>query len=39
MRIGELELRIAGVIQEKKEEVASFGSQMQMTSMSLLRSA
>lgn len=39
IRIGELELKIAGAMHERKEDIASFGSQMQLTSMSLLRTA
>ena len=39
IKIGELELKIAGVIHERKEDIANFGSQMQLTSMSLLRTA
>ncbi len=39
IKIGELELKIAGVIHQRKEDIANFGSQMQLTSMSLLRTA
>jgi len=39
IRIGHLENRIAVVVSEKKDELANFGSQMQLTSMSLLRTA
>jgi hypothetical protein len=39
IKIGELELRIAGVIHERKEDIANFGSQMNLTSMTLLRTA
>lgn len=36
-KIGELELRLAGAANERKEEIANFGSQMQLTSMTLVR--
>lgn len=36
-RIGELELKLASAAKEKKEELASIGSKMEVTSMTLLR--
>jgi hypothetical protein len=37
IKIGHLENRIATILTEKREELASVGSHMQLTSMSLLK--
>jgi hypothetical protein len=38
IKIGHLENRITTIVTEKREELANAGSQMQLTSMSLLKS-
>ena len=37
VRIGDLELKLANAAKEKKEELQNLGSQMELTSMTLLR--
>ena len=37
VRIGDLELKLANAVKEKKEELNNLGSQMELTSMTLLR--